>query len=77
MDINMRKYPDDDHPFPSRSMSEAMLIPESTIRSYLKRMKKSGATDIMVRPLDAYYVDQLNADFSKNPCSEKKESGSS
>ena len=28
-------------------------------------MKKLGATDVMVRPLDAYYVDQLNADFSK------------
>ena len=62
----MRKYPDDDHLFPSRrSMCEAMQIPESTIRSYLKRMKKSGEIDIVVRPLDAYYVDQLNADFSK------------
>ena len=33
-------------------MCEAMLIPESTIRSNLKRMKKSGEIDsIVIRPL--------------------------
>ena len=28
-------------------------------------MKKLDEIDIVVQPLDAYYVDQLNADFSK------------
>ena len=66
LDINMRKDPAGDHPFTSRrQMCETMNIPESTIRSYIKRMKKLGETDVMVRPLDAYYVDQLHEDFSK------------
>ena len=53
MDINRRKYPDDDHPYPSRrSMCEAMLIPESTIISNLERMRKSGQIEaIVVQPL--------------------------
>ena len=65
LDINMRKDPAGDHPFISRrQMCEALNIPESTIRSYIKRMKKFGETDV-VRPLDAYYVERLHEDFSK------------
>ena len=73
----MRKDPDGDHPFTSRrKMCEAMNIPESTIRSYIKRMKRLGTTDVMVQPLDTYYVDELNANFSKILIQTKKDSGS-
>ena len=50
MDIHMRKHPNEDHPYPSRrSMCEAMNIPESTIRSNQKRMKRSGMiADIVI-----------------------------
>ena len=43
MDIHRTKHPNEDHEFPRRrSMCESMGIPESTIRSNLKRLKKSG-----------------------------------
>ena len=45
-------------------MCETLNIPESTILSYIKRMKKFSETDV-VRPLDAYYVERLHEDFSK------------
>ena len=62
----MRKDTAGDHPFTSRrQMCETLNIPESTIRSYIKRMKKFSETDVLARPLDAYYVERLHEDFSK------------